>query len=143
VHISARTDYAVRAMLVLAGAHPRLVKATEIATAQQIPTKFLTTILVDLRRGGLVSSLRGSNGGHGLARPPEQISVGDILRVADGTLTTVGGRADHPAAGPGLRDMWRMLDTAITDVVDHVLLAHLVARSRTDLGVEIDPPRPG
>jgi Rrf2 family protein len=127
VHISARTDYAVRAMLVIAGAHPRLVKAAEIATAQRIPVKFLTTILVDLRRGGLVNSLRGSNGGYGLARPPEAISVGDILRVADGALTTVGGRADHPAGTHGLREMWRSLDTAITDVVDGVMLAHLVA----------------
>lgn len=125
MHISARTDYAVRAMLVIAGAHPRLVKAAEIARAQQIPIKFLTTILVDLRRGGLVSSLRGSNGGYGLARPPGEISVGDVLRVADGALTTVGGRAGHPAA-PALRDMWRSLDTAITDVVDGVMLAHLI-----------------
>ena len=125
MHISARTDYAVRAMLVIADADPRLVKAAEIAQAQTIPVKFLTTILVDLRRGGLVNSLRGSNGGYGLARPAEAISVGDILRVADGALTTVGGRADHPAA-PGLRDMWRSLDTAITDVVDRVMVAHLI-----------------
>lgn len=123
MHISARTDYAVRAMLVIAGAHPRLVKAAEIARAQQIPVKFLTTILVDLRRGGLVSSLRGSNGGYGLARPPEEISVGDVLRVADGALTIMGTRA----ATPVLRDMWRSLDTAITDVVDGVMLAHLIA----------------
>ena len=122
MHISARTDYAVRAMLVIAGAHPRLVKAAEIATAQRIPVKFLTTILVDLRRGGLVSSLRGSNGGYGLARPAETISVGDILRVADGALTTVGGRADTP----GLRDMWRSIDTAISDVVDRMTLTHLM-----------------
>lgn len=126
MHISARTDYAVRAMLVIAGAHPRLVKAAEIAQAQLIPVKFLTTILVDLRRGGLVNSLRGSQGGYGLARPAEAISVGDILRVADGALTTVGGRADHPAVARGLRDMWRSLDTAITDVVDGVTLAELV-----------------
>lgn len=126
MHISARTDYAVRAMLVIAGADPRLVKAAEIARAQLIPVKFLTTILVDLRRGGLVNSLRGSHGGYGLARPAETISVGDILRVADGALTTVGGRADHPAVARGLRDMWRSLDSAITDVVDGVMLAHLV-----------------
>jgi Rrf2 family protein len=55
-------------MLVIAGADPRLVKAAEIARAQAIPVTFLTTILVDLRRGGLVNSLRGSNGGYGLAR---------------------------------------------------------------------------
>jgi Rrf2 family protein len=112
-------------MLVIADRHPRLVKAAEIAQAQQIPVKFLTTILVDLRRGGLVNSLRGSSGGYGLARPAGEISVGDILRVADGALTTVGVRADPPAA-PGLRDMWRSLDTAITDVVDGVMLAQLI-----------------
>jgi Rrf2 family protein len=122
VHISARTDYAVRAMLVIAGADPRLVKAAEIAQAQRIPVKFLTTILVDLRRGGLVNSLRGSHGGYSLARPAGSISVGDILRVADGALTTVGGRADHP----GVARMWRSLDTAITDLVDGVMLAELV-----------------
>src|SRR5690242_2162383 len=108
-------------MLVIADAHPRLVKAAEIATAQRIPVKFLTTILVDLRRGGLVSSLRGSNGGYGLARPPEKISVGDILRVADGALTTANGRTDHPA----MTRVWRSLDSAITGVVDGVMLAHL------------------
>jgi Rrf2 family protein len=133
VHISARADYAVRAMLVLANAHPRLLKAAEIAAEQEIPVTFLTTILMDLRRGGLVSSLRGNDGGYELARPAEAISVGDILRAIDGALTTVRGRPPGRAAyhgtASGLPDVWRALDTAITDVVDHVMLAQLVPQA--------------
>jgi Rrf2 family protein len=112
-------------------AHPRLLKASEIAAAQEIPLKFLTMILVDLRRGGLVSGLRGNDGGYGLARPAAAISVGDILRVVDGVLTTVRGRppapADYHGTATGLGDVWHTLDSAITNVVDRVVLAHLVS----------------
>ncbi|GIJ49207.1 hypothetical protein Val02_60930 [Virgisporangium aliadipatigenens] len=135
VHISARTDYAVRAMLVIAEAHPRFVRAAEIATAQQIPAGFLTSILVDLRRGGLVLSYRGNDGGYGLARAAEAISLGEILRVMDGELTTVRGRptvaATYGGTAQGLREVWISLDEAVSGVVDGVRLADLVAVGRT------------
>ena len=130
MHISARADYAVRAMLVMAAVHPRLLKASEIANEQQIPAKFLTTILVDLRRGGLVCNLRGNDGGYGLARPAEAVSIGDILRVIDGVLTTVRGqppaRAAYQGTAVGLTEVWGSLDSAITKLVDQIVLADLV-----------------
>jgi Rrf2 family protein len=131
MHISARADYAVRAMLVMADAHPGLLTAAEIAAQQQIPVKFLTAILVDLRRGGLVCSLRGSGGGYGLARPAGAISVGEILRVVEGVLTTVRGqppdRAHYHGTASGLGDVWHSLDSAIANVLDHATLAQVMA----------------
>ena len=130
MHISARADYAVRAMLVMAHAQPRLLKASEIAAEQRIPLKYLTMILVDLRRGEIVSNVRGNDGGYGLARPAEAISVGEILRVIDGVLTTVRGRpparAGYHGTAIGLVDVWSALDAAITKVVDRVMLTDLV-----------------
>ena len=130
MHISARTDYAVRAMLVIANSHPHLVKASEIAAAEEIPLSFLTAILMDLRRGGLVRSLRGTDGGHGLARPAEAITVGDVLRAADGALTTVRGQptaqASYGVTARGLRSVWLSLDLAITGIVDRATLADLL-----------------
>ncbi|MEE6260763.1 RrF2 family transcriptional regulator [Plantactinospora sonchi] len=140
MHISARTDYAVRAMLVIADAHPRLVKAAEIATVDRIPASFLTEILMDLRRNGLVLSFRGVEGGHGLARSADEISVGDILRATDGVLvTTVRGRptvlASYDGPAQGLREVWLSLDRAITEIVDRTTLSDLLAtpaRSQAD-----------
>jgi|HigsolmetaAR201D_1030396.scaffolds.fasta_scaffold21216_1 Rrf2 family protein len=134
MHISARTDYALRAMLVIADAHPRLVKAAEIAAADRIPAGFLADILMDLRRGGLVLSFRGTEGGHGLARAADEISVGDVLRATDGVLiTTVRGRptalARYHGPAQGLRDVWLSLDRAITEIVDRTTLADLLAKA--------------
>lgn len=132
MHISARTEYAVRAMLVVADFHPHLVRTSEIATAERISVSFLAAILTDLRRGGLLLSFRGTEGGHGLARPAEAISVGDILRAAEGVLvTTVRGRptalASYDGSARGLRKVWLSLDLAITEVVDRTTLADLLA----------------
>ncbi|GAA3776745.1 hypothetical protein GCM10022225_75870 [Plantactinospora mayteni] len=131
VHISARTDYAIRAMLVIAESHPRLVTTSEIATVDQIPASFLSEILMDLRRTGLLLSFRGTEGGHALARAAEAISVGDILRATEGVLiTTVRGRptalASYRGVAGGLRDVWLSLDRAITEIVDRTTLADLL-----------------
>ncbi|GIG88340.1 RrF2 family transcriptional regulator [Plantactinospora endophytica] len=132
MHISARTDYAVRAMLVIAEAHPSLVKTSEIAVAERISASFLSEILMELRRSGLLLTFRGTEGGHALARSADAISVGDILRATDGVLiTTVRGRptalASYHGVARGLRDVWLSLDRAITEIVDRTTLADLLA----------------
>src|SRR5919107_554354 len=129
VYVSARTDYAVRAMLAIAAQHPTLVKAAGLATAQDIPLSFLQGILLDLRRAGLLHSHRGVDGGYALARPADDISVGDVVRAVGGALTTVRGMptttATYHGAATGLRDVWVAVEVAIQGVVDHKTLAEL------------------
>ena len=83
--ISQRARYAIRAMLNIA---PRTlpVSATVIAEEEAIPKKFLEAILTDLKKAGLIKSLRGKSGGYRLAVPAAQISFADVLRVVDGPL---------------------------------------------------------
>ena len=90
VRVSAKVDYALRAMLELASAGG-LVKGEQIATAQGIPQKFLETILLDLRHAELVTSRRGVEGGYALARPAEEISLADVIRAVEGPIATVRG----------------------------------------------------
>jgi Rrf2 family protein len=129
VYVSARTDYAVRAMLAVAAEHPHLVKAATLAAAQDIPLSFLQGILLDLRRAGLLHSHRGVDGGYALARPAEDISVGDVVRAVGGALTTVRGMptttATYHGAATGLRDVWMAVEVAIQGVVDRKTLAEL------------------
>jgi len=85
--LSQRTRYTIRALLHLAdrfGEGP--VQLTEIAEAQNIPPKFLTVMLSQMRREGLVASLRGREGGYWLAKPPQEISYGEIVRRTRGSL---------------------------------------------------------
>lgn len=92
MHISAKAEYAMRALLTLA-AEPRdgALTAERLASAQSLPVKFLENILVELRRGGLVRSQRGPEGGYRLARPATEITVADVLRLVDGPLAEVRG----------------------------------------------------
>jgi Rrf2 family protein len=85
--LSQRTRYTIRALLHLAdryGEGP--VQLTEIAEAQNIPPKFLTVMLSQMRRDGLVESLRGREGGYWLAKPPKEITYGEIVRRTRGSL---------------------------------------------------------
>ncbi|XVU24658.1 RrF2 family transcriptional regulator [Actinoplanes sp. CA-054009] len=129
MYVSARTDYAVRAMLAVAVEHPRLVKAASLAAAQDIPLSFLQGILLDLRRSGLLHSHRGVDGGYALARPATEITVGDVVRAVGGALATVRGlptgTTTYRGAAVGLRDVWVAVEEAIEGVVDHRTLAQL------------------
>jgi Rrf2 family protein len=131
MYVSARTDYAVRAMLVIAEQDSYLVKAATLATAQNIPLSFLQGILLDLRRAGLLHSHRGVEGGYALARSPALITVGDVLRALSGSVTTVRGLpaefAAYHGAATALRDVWLAVDAAIAGVVDRTSLADLLA----------------
>lgn len=149
MHISARADYAVRAMLAIAASEEReLVKANALAAAQKIPLSFLQGILLDLRRAGLLYSHRGVDGGYELARPAAETTVGDVLRAVDGGLATVRGRpatatAYHGVAS-GLSGVWTAVSTAIRDVVDRTTLADLLPggppdESRAAAGYELPP----
>jgi len=132
VYISARSDYAVRAMLSVAAAPDGLVKASALAQTQDIPLSFLQGILLDLRRAGLLYSHRGMDGGYALARPSSEISVGDVLRAMAGSLTTIRGLpadvTSYAGVATGLRDVWLAVNDAIGDVVDSTSLGDLLAQ---------------
>jgi Rrf2 family protein len=132
VRISAKVDYAVRAMCELAandGDAP--LKADQIATAQEIPVSFLNNILVDLRRAGLVRSLRGQVGGHRLARGAAESTTADTTPAVEESLPDVRGirpealAFDGPAAA--LRDVWLANRVGVRRVLERVTIADVVA----------------
>ncbi|MET7287034.1 Rrf2 family transcriptional regulator [Streptomyces sp. NPDC005573] len=132
MRISAKADYAVRAALQLAAAGDTApLKAEEIAQAQAIPHKFLEGILNDMRRGGLVLSQRGANGGYRLARPAASISIADVIRVVDGPLVSVQGvrPPDLSYSGPAtsLLPLWVALRVNVRQILDGTSLAQVVA----------------
>src|ERR1700690_1366804 len=110
MRLSARADYALRAAIELATAKDGHVTADRIARAQQIPGKFLETILTQLRRAGLIRSQRGPDGGFWLARPASEISLADIIRAIDGQLLGVRGErpenVTYPGAAEPLQRVW-------------------------------------
>lgn len=88
--LSQRTRYAIRALLHLADRYGKgPVQLAEIAAAQNIPAKFLTVILSEIGRAGLIETQRGKDGGYWLARRPSEISYGDIIRLTRGSLALV------------------------------------------------------
>lgn len=139
MRISARADYAVRAALQLAASQDDgPLKAEAIADAQDIPHKFLEGILNDMRRGGLVLSQRGGNGGYRLAKPAQSISIADVIRVVDGPLVSVRGvrPPDLTYTGPAeaLLPLWIALRANVREILDGVTLAD-VASSKLPLDV--------
>ncbi|HEY4189580.1 MAG TPA: Rrf2 family transcriptional regulator [Candidatus Limnocylindrales bacterium] len=132
MRISAKVDYAVRAMCELA-AHPDAVplKAEQMAAAQEIPLSFLENILVDLKRAGIVRSLRGQVGGYRLARPATEVTIADIIRAVEGPLADVRGirpEALHfDGAATALRDVWLANRASVRRVLEHVTIGDVVA----------------
>jgi Rrf2 family protein len=139
MRISARADYAVRAALQLAASRDDgPLKAEAIADAQDIPHKFLESILNDMRRGGLVLSQRGGNGGYRLARPAESISIADVIRVVDGPLVSVRGvrppELSYTGPAESLLPLWIALRSNVREILDGVSLADVAS---AELPVEV------
>jgi Rrf2 family protein len=130
VRVSAKVDYGLRAMVELAAAPPGFVTSAELATAQQIPPKFLESILLQLRHAGLVTSQRGADGGHRLARAADEISVADVIRALEGPIASVRGvRPDelsYSGAAEGLKDVWLELRARMRGVLEGTTLADVV-----------------
>jgi Rrf2 family protein len=130
VYISAKVDYAVRALCTLADADGRPVTAESLAQAQGLPPKFLESILNDMRRAGLLISQRGADGGYRLSRPAGSITVAEVMRPLDGPLaevrglrpeaTSYGGSAEH------LQDVWVAVRASLRAVLDRVTIADIV-----------------
>jgi len=133
VRISAKVDYAMRALVELAAADDRgrPVTAERLADAQGIPQKFLQNILLELRRAGIVASHRGPEGGHALARPADRITVADVVRAVDGPLGAVAGRAPEDMEYHGstmrLRDTWVAVRASVRGVLEGITLADIAS----------------
>ena len=145
VKVTAKADYAVRAVLELATVDEGLVKGERIARSQSIPLKFLENILIDLRHAGIVRSQRGAEGGYWLARSPDSIYVGEVIRAVDGPLASVRGEApeelDYDGAAEHLQTVWIAVRASIRSVVDELTLADVVAgRLPTRLRRLLDAP---
>jgi Rrf2 family protein len=119
VQVTARTEYAVRAMIRLSGGP---ASRGTIAAAEQIPPKFLESILLRLREGGLLVATRGTSGGYALARSADTITVADVVRAVDGPLAAVRGlppeAIEYPAATASLRGVWVALRASMRQVLE-------------------------
>ncbi|MBJ7433458.1 MAG: Rrf2 family transcriptional regulator [Microbacteriaceae bacterium] len=133
MYISARVDYAMRALLELASAqrdNPRaLLKGDAIAETHDIPTKFLVGVLTTLRTAGILQSMRGRDGGFRLAKPAADIRVADVMRALEGPLAEVRGErpeeTEYLGAAEHLRDLWIATRVALRSVLETTSLADI------------------
>jgi Rrf2 family protein len=130
MRVSQKSEYALRAMLELCENNDHLpVRTADIAKRQRIPEKFLELILVELRRAGLIISRRGPDGGHQLAKRPEEIFVGEVWRAIEGGLKTSpvpSKRDDH------FKFVWRQVDEAVANVVDNISFRDVMRRAEKE-----------
>jgi Rrf2 family protein len=144
VRISAKADYAVRALVELAVADGP-VKAEEIATRQAIPVRFLLSILGQLKLAKLIDSRRGSDGGYWLHVPASEISIADVIRAVEGPLADVYGlppeEIDYPEPARAVRDVWVATRAALRGVLERVSIAD-VASGRLPSHVRAELAKP-
>ncbi len=142
MHVTAKADYAVRAVIELAGSGqdaPR--KVDEIAQAQKIPVSFLENILTQLRSAGVVRSQRGPEGGYWLAHAPEDVNLALIIRAVEGPLVGVRGlrpeEVEYVGSAAALRDVWVAVRANLRNVLEHVSVADVAAGTLPDDVVEL------
>ena len=124
MNISVKGEYALQAIFDLASQRPgEPVKIADIARRQRIPQKFLELILSGLKQGGFVESRRGAEGGYLLARSPESISIGEVLRYIEGPQDR--GRQRRKAETP-FTGVWHEVDRAVSDIIDRKTFADLL-----------------
>jgi Rrf2 family transcriptional regulator, cysteine metabolism repressor len=127
LNLSVKGEYALQAIFDLASQRAgEPVKIADIARRQRIPQKFLELILAGLKQGGFVESRRGAEGGYLLARPPEAIIVGEVLRSVEGPLQSKG-RHRRKSETP-FTEMWDEVDGAVSGIIDHTTFADLLRR---------------
>lgn len=128
MHVSARTNYAIRALLVIASRYPEPVKVATMAE-EGLPIRFIGSILGEMRRGELVHSRRGRSGAYTLTRPAEKITLGQVLRVVDGPLADLHGLDDEFAsagAATHLRSTWEAVTERISQLLDTITIAQVL-----------------
>jgi Rrf2 family protein len=139
MRVSAKADYALRAVIELATEGDGPVKGERIAQAQKIPPKFLENILGDLRHAGVVRSQRGVDGGYWLARSADEITVAEVIRAVEGPIANVRGvgpeQVEYAGSARPLRDVWIAVRANLRAVLEHVTIAEL-ARGELPAAIE-------
>ncbi len=127
--LSVKVDYACRVLAQLARHHGegRLAHIDELARTEAVPANYLVQILSELRNGGLITSRRGKQGGYVLARPPEKITLYDIVKLIEGDLLELGGSAEGQS-GRRVQQVWRDVRAALEAKTKGYTLDMLVAR---------------
>ena len=132
MHVTAKADYAVRAIVELAGssqAAPR--KVDDVAQAQGIPVSFLENILTQLRSSGIVRSQRGPEGGYWLAQPPEELNLASVIRAVEGPLVGVRGQRpeeiEYSGSAEQLQQVWIALRANLRKVLEEVTVADVAS----------------
>jgi Rrf2 family cysteine metabolism transcriptional repressor len=129
MNISVKGEYALHAIFDLATQKfGEPIKIADIARRQKIPQKFLELILAGLKQGGFVESRRGAEGGYLLARTPEGITIGQVMRYVEGAKSSKPAR--KTSSGDPFSETWRRVDQAVSDVIDQTTFAELVRNWR-------------
>jgi Rrf2 family protein len=132
MHVTAKADYAVRAVVELVGSEqgsPR--KVDEVAQAQGIPVSFLENILTQLRSAGIVRSQRGPEGGYWLAVPPDELNLAQVIRAVEGPLVGIRGQrpeeVEYVGSAEALQQVWIALRANLRAVLEHVTVTDVAA----------------
>jgi Rrf2 family protein len=132
--ISVKVDYACRVMAELARKHGsgELAQIEHLAETEAVPANFLAQILLDLRNHGLITSRRGNRGGYTLARPPEEISLHDILMAVEGCCLSLSGNFQG-RSGRRLKQVWQEISHTIAAKTKSYTLDQLASRNPTEM----------
>lgn len=132
--ISAKVDYACRVLTELARTHGNaaLAQIEHLARVEQVPSNFLAQILCELRENGLITSRRGIQGGYALARPPDQISLYDIIMAIDGEVLALSGNHEG-RSGRRLRQVWSEIRDALIEKTKKYTLDQLLSKAPEEM----------
>ncbi|HWA97601.1 MAG TPA: Rrf2 family transcriptional regulator [Pirellulales bacterium] len=133
MRISAKAEYACIAMLELAASYGsgEPVRIRKIAERHDIPSRFLVQILLQLKGAGYVNSTRGAAGGYELVRPPEEISLGEVMQVIEGPDSSPESSiGTHSQAARVLRHCWQEVSEMEQEMLRKVTFAELIDRAR-------------
>jgi Rrf2 family protein len=132
-------DYSLKALLMLADRYPgaQPLRVEEIAAVQGVPENYLRRLLIELKRGGLVLSQKGPNGGYMLARPPARITMAEVVEIIEGDYTPVecledGANSFCPRdSGCPMRDVWRDVRDSVVGILRNATLQSLLERRKS------------
>lgn len=152
MRISAKGEYAAKAVLHLSLRYPSVVTIQEVAARHHIPAKYLEHILLSLRKAGVLESRRGKKGGYRLAKPPQDVTLGEVLRVVDGKFSQAScievslkpGYTCPESDSCGLKQVWQDVQSAVEKILFETTFDELrkrtigeVVRSRSSAAYEM------
>lgn len=139
-------DYCLKALITLAERFPtgQPQRVEEVAIAQNIPENYLRRLLIELKRGGIVASQKGPNGGYLLARHPSRITMADVVQIIEGDFTPVECLGDAPAGtlcqpgdGCAMREVWCEVRDSVTAILSRTTLQALAERRKKAIHFQI------